>query len=199
MALFPASDAESAHAQKTPGAKWLVVHGRPHQNTAAKFWSRLFDELAMTFPASDRVVLTTTDEGPLDPDELRPEKQLEDDFDRLRGRDLRAMLQDVVTHLELLGPPQPVHASVFAAGNKLASRDLPTGCVDSSVFPYLLVWLLAWAELPHFLWNNACVEGDFCADDVQREITYSVRFVLHNRDVSEGLVERRLNIEWMKR
>ena len=194
MALFLDDNPEEAREHRL-GADWLVIHREPCRNTAAKFWSRLLDELAVAYPRCDRVVLTATDDSPLDPGELRPEKQLEDDFEKLRNKDLRSMVKGLITQMELFGPPQPVRATLFAGDTEILSRELPVTCVDSSVFPYLLVWLLAWAQVPHLRWNNESVGGRFSAEDVRREITYDLLFVLRNRDLSEGLAERQLTLE----
>jgi len=197
MSLFLTASQEKEHGAPL-GAEWLVVCGVPFRNTAAKFWSRLIDEFVVAFPDCDRIVLSAPDERPLSPSLLDPTEQLEREIERLGDKDPGAALQGLIRQMELLGPPQPVRTRLLSGETEAACLDLPTECVDSSAFPFLAAWLLAWAGTPGFLWANEFVEGEFTADDVRREVTYEVCFALHNRPASEGLIERELTLHCVR-
>ncbi len=197
MGLFLANDI-LARLEGRLGAEWLVINGQPHADTAAKFWSRFVDELAVAAPDCDGAVLRTTDDQPLGPEVLDPVAQLEQDAERCRDADLQSLLDRLINQMTLFGPPQPVHATLLSGDECIEDLDLPVEVVDSSIFPLLLASLLAWGDVPPFLWEGEHVTAEFRAEDVKREITYDFRVELCSRELAEGLRERTLELRWSR-
>ena len=71
---------------------------------------------------------------------------------------------------------------------------MPEDVIGDGVLPFLIGWLLKWASIADNNWNDEYLEGEFLASDTNRGYDYAIDFTLHNRDVSEGLVERALTI-----
>jgi hypothetical protein len=183
-------------AGRACGAESWLVGGALFANTAAKFWSALIDEVADGFPECDGLRVSAPDERPLDSALLHPESSLERAVRDLAGHDPAQALREAIEEACLFGPPGPVHLVASRGGKVLLEQDLPLACLDADVFPCLLVWLLQWAGVPSFLWNNEFVEGTFDAVDPRRERTCSVRFQLRSTHVSEGLFQRELGLGW---
>ena len=74
----------------------------------------------------------------------------------------------------------------------------PLDCADAELLPFLLVWLLEWANVPDAFWNREKVRGDFSAEDRDRRLQYLVAFELRSRHLSEGLYERTLTLSWAR-
>ncbi len=180
------------------GASKLIVNGTVYHNSAAKFWSALLDELIVEFPRCDGAALQCIDERPLSRDLLRPQKSFEESLDRIRPVDVARLLAETIQELELFGPPQAVRLRLYHREREFLYRELPLECLDSEVFPFLLVWLLVWAELPEALWDQTDLNGSFTAEDPQRKLCYNVSYQLQTRDISEGLLERRVNLHWSR-
>lgn len=197
MGLFVSND-ETDGSGSRPGADWLVIDRVSYPNTAAKFWSRLVDEVMLAFPTCDCVELAGVDDRALDPRHLHPETQLARDAERLRTADLAKLLEAMLAEIKLFGPPPPVRVSICRGQTVIKQTTLPAECLDSSVFAVLLVWLLVWARIPASRWGAEFLDGEFTAEDVRREYTYAVRFELHNRQGQEGLVEHCLRFYWQR-
>lgn len=178
------------------GADQLVIRGVSYCNSASMFWSRLFDEAVSCQAGCNGLRLSTTDEAPLEPALLSPEEQLEADAARLRDRSLADLAREVMSVFEFLGPPQPVRLVLLRNNDELERTELTRECVDSSVFPPFLAWLLRWADVRPSAWNQEFVRGDFDAEDNARHFVYRVHFSLRNKDISEGLVERVLTLSY---
>ena len=176
------------------GAPAWQVNGVRYANTAAKFWSALFDEAAEAYPTCDSLVLEAAGEQDLRPRLLNPLAALEDAL-ALPIEDVRGELADTLAMLSLVGPPAAVRVRVLAGTRELAVTSLPTACVDEEIMPTLTAWLLHWAEVPGCLWNLSQVAGRFAATTVDGR-RYAVRLELENTPLSEGLVQRRLVVRY---
>ena len=175
----------------TPGPAAWLVGGVRHANSAAKFWMTLLDETRTLYPEADRIELATTGSGPLERRYLSPEQVLQEDLDRLCDTDLAEAMRSALAELELTGPPSPVRARILAGDRELLTRELPADILDSEILPFLLAWLLEWAGIPDFMWNNEFLSGSFAAEARR---AYSVRFDLVRRHLSEGLFEITLTL-----
>ena len=178
----------------SPATHWQVG-GKRFTSSAARFWPALLDEIATDFPACAEIRLRATDDQPLHRAQLSPANSLERALERLEYEDSRAAMQEALLELDAAGPPQPISLELrSAAGDSLLCRNLPGDCVDTEIFPFLLVWLLTWAEIPADQWNREFVAGSFIARDPVRGFRYPLELELQNRHLSEGLFERRLTL-----
>jgi len=172
-------------------AGW-IVDGKPYANAAAKFWASLIDEMGERFPACDAVELRAPVPGALDPDQLYPEKTFERDLQALLGCNIREEMARTWAELALVGPPAPVSVRLLAGGEEILARALPGECVDADIFPFLLVWILAWCGIPEMRWNDAFLSGECEAEDRRRNRRYRLAFTLVTEHLSEGLYTRRI-------
>jgi hypothetical protein len=191
------SDSGNTSAERL-GANRIFVRGLPYDNTAAKFWSALIDEVLGEYPACDEIVLRGSSGGLLSPELLNPEASLQRELDRLKDVDLRKTFDEIVAAMEVLGPPCGVVLSLRVRGVPLASRELPLDCLDAEILPFLLAWLLEWANLAEFAWNGEHVKGEFAAEDRERHLRYRIAFQLANRHLSEGLFDRELDLAFQR-
>ena len=178
-----------------PGPSAFYVRGRRHANSAAKFWAGLIDEVRQDFPLCTRVALTGIAAGALDARLLHPENALSEQLAELEHLDMREAMRAAVAELDILGPPSAVSITLRSNTGELLHKQLPLDCVDADLLPHLLSWLLSWSGIPECLWNNDTVTGAFCADDRRRGRHYAVTFRLAGRHLSEGLYERRIELE----
>ncbi|MBT3376571.1 MAG: hypothetical protein HN742_01525 [Lentisphaerae bacterium] len=178
------------------GADQLVIHGVAYCNSASMFWSRLLDEAVSFCGGCNGLRLSTTDEAPLDANLLAPEEHLEADAARLRDRELGELAREVMSILDFLGPPQPVRLVLLRNDREIEQTELVRECMDSSIFPPFVAWLLRWADVRPSGWNEEFIQGDFEAEDSARHFVYRVHFVLRRKDISEGLVERILTLSF---
>jgi hypothetical protein len=180
------------------GAKKLFVRGLPYDNTAVKFWTCLIDEVLSDYPPETGVALYGLAGGALISQLLSPESILQRDMERLEESDFRKAFEDAMSALQVLGPPAGVRLRLV--GRDCASeQDILLDYVDAEVLPFLLVWLLEWANIPDAFWNRERVRGDFAAEDRDRRVLYLVAFELRSRHLSEGLYEREITVKFKAR
>jgi hypothetical protein len=177
-----------------PTPKSLHVAGLRYANAAAKFWPSLIDEVAEDFLDCTAIELAAPSGSPLERSLLFPVLNLDDEIRALRGRSVRQAMKETLAELELLGPPAPVQVRLLKGETEILSAELPLDCIDSETFPYLLVWPLEWAGLPHVIWNNETLDGRFTGEDRRRGITYGIAFSLTNTHRKEGLYRRTLSV-----
>jgi hypothetical protein len=184
-------DVETADKSLPPIGGW-VVGERYFANTAAKFWPRLIEEVVRAYPRFTVVALNALATGELDSDQLYPDRALERDLRRLVKTSLTASMEKVIAELDLFGPPAAVAIRIFQEDEEAYADVLPLDSVDADTWPNLLVWLLAWAEVPASQWNPEFVQGEFEAEDPDRGTRYAVTFDLDNRLIDRGFYQRTL-------
>jgi hypothetical protein len=181
-------------AKNSPGSEpactALFVGGVRHANSAAKFWPALVDEVRQRFPDSSRIELATATSAWLSRELLFPQRELEQAIERLKDADLERVLRETLAQLALTGPPASVILRVLSGDAERLLQEIPTDCLDAEIFPYLVVWLLEWAQVAEMLWNLEVVEGAFTAVDRNRRVAYRILFRLESRHLSEGLYRR---------
>lgn len=180
------------------GARRFFVRNLPFDNAAAKFWTTLFDEICEYYPACDTVVMEADTGGLLSPVHLNPELALQAGMETLKDADMKRLFDEIASALEIIGPPCPIHITLQSGATTLETKPLPLECVDAEITPFLLAWILEWASLVEYAWNNDRIAGKFKADDRDRGFEYQVAFDLHNRHLSEGLYRRRLTIRFVR-
>jgi hypothetical protein len=185
-------------AQDAFGARRLIVRGVPYDNTAAKFWTCLLDEVAADYPAAVGVALSAPTSGLLSPELLAPERVLQRDLSELEAGDVRNAFADAMSALEIIGPPCGVRLRLLAAHGEVASRDIALDYLDAEILPFLIVWLLEWSCVPEFFWNAERVHGDFSGRDADRGIVYRLAFELRTRHLSEGLFDREIRVRFQR-
>lgn len=178
------------------GAKILHVDGFPYDNTAAKFWTCLLDEVADNYPAGTQVAMAATCSGKLVADLLVPEMILQRDMRKLETEDTQEVIDDAMGVLELIGPPPGVRLRLTAPGESAALREIDLEDIDAELMPFLLAWLLEWAQVPDGLWNRKAIRGKILAEDRQRHLVYSITFDLATRLLSEELYQREVVIQF---
>jgi len=180
------------------GAKALSVRGRRFNNSAAKFWSALIDELLEEYAGCQHVALEAMNEGRLDPELLFPELELQRELQRsdLSAKGINEAWQQALADFELYGPPGSVGLRVYSPSGEKARLTLPMDCVDAEIFLYLLVWLLEWSDLPLSAWNEPKIKGAFSAADPVRKFKYLFDFVIEHKPLSEGLFAWRLDLKF---
>ena len=177
------------------GKKWLV-RTIPYNNAAAKFWSGLLDEVAADFPPQATVTLGAPTGGWLTPEQLTPERVVQQDLDNLANEDLRQAYTDAISTLDIIGPPPQTTLCIKLpdAAQPLLTQSLEV--LDAEILPFLLVWLLEWSNVPEVLWNEPSVHGRFLADDPVRHLRYRVAFRLANQHLREGLFQREVTVSF---
>jgi hypothetical protein len=178
------------------GAKVLHINGFPYENTAAKFWSCLLDEVAGEFPMGMKVSLEATCGGKLIADMLVPEMILQRDMKKLETEDTQTAIDDVLGVLELIGPPAGVRLRLMPIDSPDAVREVELKDIDAEIMPFLFSWLLEWARVPDSLWNRTKTRGKFQAEDRGRHFVYTVGFELRTRFLSEELYHREVIIQF---
>ncbi len=180
------------------GAKTLHVNGFPYENTAAKFWSCLLDEVANDYPAGTQVAIAATCGGHLVADLLVPEMILQRDMRKLETEDAQEVIDDAMGVLELIGPPSGVRLRLVEGGEEAPLHEIDLPDIDAELMPFLLAWLLEWARIPDGLWNRKTVRGKFEAEDRQRHLVYKVSFELTTRLLSEELYQREVVLQFQR-
>ena len=172
-----------------PRTRELIVDGELHANAAAKFWPALIDECAQEFPDCSMLALAapTVD---LHPGLLFPEQDLQRHLDKMMQSGEEVQWEDLLAEMELMGPPSPVEARLFAGRDEISSRSLPLESVDAESFAYLLAWALRWAKIPSAQWNESRLSGMAAALDPDRKRLYRLAFSLCRQPISEGLFRR---------
>ncbi|MDO9542851.1 MAG: hypothetical protein Q7J98_11090 [Kiritimatiellia bacterium] len=180
------------------GAKVLSIRGQRFNNSAAKFWSALIDELTEEYKDCRGVVLEAVNEGNLNPALLFPERELEHELNLLSTdlEDIRAVWQKALEDFELYGPPGAVSMKFFSDSGEMRQIALPMDCVDAEIFLYLLAWLLEWSDLPTSTWNEPEVKGSFLATDPARGFKYNFDFTVEHAPLKEGLFTWRLSLRF---
>ena len=74
-------------------------------------------------------------------------------------------MDEAISELELWGPPSSVGVRIRSDDREEYAGVLPIDSIDAESWPYLLVWLLAWAVVPPSLWDLEFVHGEFAAKD----------------------------------
>jgi hypothetical protein len=182
------------------GANRIFVNGLPFDNTAAKFWTTLFDELLLEYPTVDEVILEGATGGLLIGDFLTPEAALQRDMNQLSNADRAAQqtLEEVIAAMDIIGPPAVVHLTAKAGESRLVSRPMEAEALDADILPFLTVWLLEWGMMAEWAWNQDQVRGDFMAEDRHRQLVYLVKFNLVNHHLSEGLFQRTVSVRFQR-
>ncbi len=177
------------------GKNWLV-RTIPYNNAAAKFWSGLLDEVAADFPPQAAVVLSAPTGGWLTPEQLTPERVVQQDLDNLSNEDMRQAYTDAISTLDLIGPPPQTTLRIQLPDEPLPMLTQALEVLDAEILPFLLVWLLEWSNAPEVLWNEPAVHGRFLADDPVRHLRYRVAFHLSNQHLREGLFQREVTVSF---
>lgn len=178
------------------GAKQFFVEGFPYENTAAKFWTCLFDEVAETYPPHTRIILSATCGGKLTADLLDPEKMLQRDIQQLETEDAQGALDDAMGVLELIGPPPGIRLRLVSEKEAEPLHDIALDDVDAELMPFLLAWMLEWARVPDVMWNRKSIRGQFDGEDRARHFGYSIVFELQTAFLSEDLYRRDIAIRF---
>jgi hypothetical protein len=178
------------------GAKTLHVRGFPFVNTAAKFWSCLFDEVASECPPQTIIEMSALTGGQLTPELLTPEAMLQKDMERLESTDIQDAFNDALAALEIIGPPQAVCLRLLPPSGLGPIREMILDYLDADVLPFLFAWLMEWATVPDSLWNAPCVRGQIQAEDHDRGWHYRVAFELRTTHLSEGLFQRSIVVSF---
>jgi len=180
------------------GAKSLLIRNEVYDNTAAKFWSSLIDEVLLDFPSCDSFSLAASGAGPLSADLLYPVDALQRDLDMAEEMSLEEAIRRAVEELTMFGPTAPVTISLFSGVTAIKTQQLPRECVDSNAFSFLLVWLMEWSAIPTSGWNNEFLSGKISATDSERKCVYEMNVALHNKHLSEGLFIRSVTMRFRR-
>lgn len=185
-------------AEPVLGANVFYVNGAPYANTAAKFWSCLFDEVTAAAKPDTAIEMSAPTGGELFAGLLSPASLLQRDLDQFEREEVREAYADGLAALELIGPPCGVQLRLITSGNQRPFLDITLDYLDAEILPFLLAWLLEWANIPEAAWNEATIRGSFAADDPHRRLRYLVAFELRNRHISEGLYQRDVRIRFQR-
>lgn len=178
------------------GARTIHVRGFPFANTAAKFWTCLFDEVQADYPRGTIIEMSALSGGLLTPDLLTPEASLRRDMELMEDQDLQEAFSDALGALELIGPPPGVNLRLIPPTGEGLPQVIVLDYLDAEILPFLLAWLLEWSRIPDLLWNESCVRGAFSAEDRDRNRAYQISFELGARHVSEGLFDRKVLVQF---
>lgn len=178
--------------EERPSTTALYVKGTRFDNTAAKFWPGLVDEVFEAFPARPAIELSAPASDDLTRRHLFPELDMQRDIDRMM-EDGETM-EDVLAELAITGPPAPVSLRLVRAGEVVHKQVLPEDCLDAETFSCLVAWLLEWGGVPVAEWNVQRQKGVFRGDDPQRHRSYAISFTVVTDHVKEGLLNRTVTL-----
>tara|TARA_B100000809_G_scaffold253613_2_gene289811 strand:+ start:602 stop:1195 length:594 start_codon:yes stop_codon:yes gene_type:complete len=181
-------------ARGLPDVRGLQIGGAFCGNSAAKFWAGFLAELARDYPNCDEAVFQCTTDRRLQPAMLDPQQGLQEGLDALAGERLEDVVREAEVELEAAGPPGAVQLQLRHAGRTILTNDLPTACMDTVIFPFLLVWILQWAGIPPKRWNDDAVHGAFRGRDPARDAGFALTLELHSAHRAEELYERKLQL-----
>jgi hypothetical protein len=173
----------------------LIVKGIPYTNSAAKFWMSFFCDVSRRFCGRVTLEFSTFREGELNATQLYPAIELQKSLESLSNMDTHKLFMQALAEIEMCGEPYPVRISISSDGMQVCSAEFPPEYLDSEIFPYLIVWMLEWAELPSFMWNQPVVTGEFIANGKNGKNNYHIRFELHNTDLGEALYRIKFCVE----
>ncbi len=176
------------------GAKAWCVQGITFNNTAAKFWSHLIDELLHDFSQCSRFILRAPSVLPLTSSMLYPELAIQEVIERMIKSNIQKDWQEILSETEIFGLPNSVIIHLFHGETDMGIKELSLESVDSEIFPFLLVWLLKWSEIATDLWQNDSIAGNFQAADLSRGWGYDLNFTIRHDHVHEGLYQRSIHL-----
>jgi hypothetical protein len=179
------SDCQERPESLPPGS--LVVAGQRYTNSAAKFWAGLLLDALVRDPDCNLIELASWLTRPLTRTYLYPDRLLSKGLDLDEGFSLRKVIADAVAEMDLLGPPASVQIRLLAPGRVILNWEPLPAFVDAELFPFLLVWLLEWGQVPEAVWNSERITGSLSASDRRFRWTYDIAFTLQSRHESEGL------------
>lgn len=185
-------------SNKERGSQTLHVRGIPYGNTAAKFWSTLFDEVGDDFAEGTDIELEALTGGLLVPDLLSPEALLQRDIEKFNADNVQQAFTDALNALAVIGPPSGVRMRLRASDGRALGDPIELDYLDAELLPYLVAWMLEWAGLPDVLWNEPEVKGEFQGEDLDRGLIYKVTFELQSRHLSEGLFDRTIKARFRR-
>ena len=168
----------------------VFVNNKQYNNSAAKFWYGLAEEISTDFPDCTDIELLSKASGQLNQGLLHPVLNLEHEIEHLLFRDLSAEIKNTIAELEIFGPPSAVHIRLLSHGHEIVSRDLPLDIIDSEIFPCLVVWPLEWAGIPEASWNKETIEGNIRIENRKHAKIFNISFSLETKHISEGLLQR---------
>lgn len=182
------------------GAKLLSIRGQRYNNSAAKFWSALIDELVEDHTGCRKITVAAVNEGNLNAEQLFPEMEFQRDLDLLvlEVEDAGAALRRACDAFELYGLPGSVSLKIYEAGGEIRRLALPMDCVDAEMFLYLLAWLLEWSGVRADCWNEPRIKGAFSATDPLRSLEYHFDFTVEHAPLKEGLFSWRLDLTFQR-
>jgi hypothetical protein len=183
---------DDAPDEGRPTTAALYVRGTRFDNTAAKFWPSLIDEVFEAFPARPVIELSAPASGPLGRRHLFPELEMQREMDRML--ESGETMEDVLAELDMTGPPAPVRIRLLRGGEAVLDQVLPDDCLDAETFPCLVAWLLEWGGIPTSGWDGPRQKGVFAGDDRGRKRGYLVSFTVVTDHVKEGLCQRTVTI-----
>lgn len=175
-----------------PSTAALHINGTCFNNTAAKFWPGLVDEVFEAFPSRPAIELSAPASENLSRRHLFPELDMQRDMDRMIENG--DTLENVLAELELTGPPSPVKIRLLSAGKVVFEQALPEDSLDAETLPCLVVWLLEWSGVPDSRWNEDRQRGVFRGDDRKRGRSYAFSFTIVTNHVKEGLHHRTVTL-----
>jgi hypothetical protein len=190
--LLDLGNKDNAPEEERPTTSALFVKGTRFDNTAAKFWPGLVDEVFEKFPFRPAIELSALSSDDLARRHLFPELDMQRDMDRMIEKG--ETLEDVLAELDITGPPAPVRLRLLRAGKVVFEQALPEDCLDAETFPCLLVWLLEWSGVPDTEWNTPRQKGVFRGDDRQRHRSYAISYTIVTNHVKEGLLQRTVTL-----
>lgn len=183
---------DDAPGDRRPVTDGFHIRGTRFDNTAAKFWPSLIDEVFEAFPSRPAMELSAPASDDLTRRHLFPELDMQRDMDRMI-EDGETM-EDVLAELDITGPPAPVRLRLLREGEVVFEQVLPEDCLDAETFPCLVAWLLEWGGVPDSEWNAARQRGVFRGDDRQRQRSYAISFAVVTDHVKEGLLRRTVTL-----
>lgn len=177
---------------RRPTTTALYIKGTRFDNTAAKFWPSLIDEVFEAFPARPAIELSAPATGDLSRRHLFPELEMQREMDRML--ESGETMEDVLAELDITGPPAPVRIRVLAAREVVLDQTLPEDCLDAETFSCLVAWLLEWGGIADPAWGEPRHKGVFRGDDRDRKRDYVVSFTVVTDHIKEGLLRRIVTI-----
>jgi hypothetical protein len=111
-------------------------------------------------------------------------------MERLERNDIQEAFDDALAALEIIGPPQAVCLRLLPPSGEGQAQEMTLDYLDADILPFLLAWMLEWANVPDSIWNDPCIRGQISAADQERGLRYQVAFELRTTHLSEGLYQR---------
>lgn len=182
--------------KKNRFSKGIKINNGLFNNSAAKFWPAVIDEISLRFPKCKRFEIETYTSAVLSWDTLYPVLALEEELNRMFKEGKDVSLEEMMNSLIFDGPPAAVILRVWFEDKDECSVESQLEALDESILNYLAAWLLRWANIDESKWNIERISGEVEFNIEAEKRKFVLIFTVIREYISEGLFRRTIEIKY---